>query len=168
MEAARTALGYDRIDLLSESAGTRTAIIYSWRYPESIRRSVMIGVNPPGHFLYYPGTTDEQIDRYAALCAKDDSCRARTDDLSASLRQANAAIPDRWFFLPIKKGNVRIASYFGLMESTAAATPYAGPTIIDMWLSAAEGDASGLWSGSFIADLFFSKLFVWPQSLARS
>jgi pimeloyl-ACP methyl ester carboxylesterase len=86
MEAARTALGYDRIDLLSESAGTRTAIIYSWRYPESIRRSVMIGVNPPGHFLYYPGTTDEQIDRYAALCAKDDSCRARTDDLSASLR----------------------------------------------------------------------------------
>jgi pimeloyl-ACP methyl ester carboxylesterase len=46
MEAARTALGYDRIDLLSESAGTRTAIIYSWRYPDSIHRSVMVGVNP--------------------------------------------------------------------------------------------------------------------------
>src|SRR5687768_5932140 len=60
----------------------------------------MIGVNRPGHFLYYPGTTDEQIDRYAALCVKDDSCRARTDDLSASLRQANAEIPDRWFVLP--------------------------------------------------------------------
>ena len=58
MEAARTALGYSRIDLLSESAGTRTAIIYSWRYPDSIHRSVMVGVNPPGHFLYYPGTTD--------------------------------------------------------------------------------------------------------------
>jgi TAP-like protein len=52
------------------------------------------------------------------------------------------------------------------MESTAAATPYAGPTIIDMWLSAAEGDASGLWSGSFIGDLFFSKLFVWGQYAA--
>ena len=166
MEAARVALGYNRIDLLSESAGTRTAIIYSWRYPDSIRRSVMIGVNPPGHFLYYPRTTDEQIDRYAALCAKDDSCRARTDDLAASLRQANASIPDRWLFLPIKKGNVRVASFFGLMESTAAATPYAGPTIIDMWLSAAEGDASGLWAGSFIGDLLFSKLFVWGQYAA--
>jgi hypothetical protein len=54
------------------------------------------------------------------------------------MRQANAEIPDRWLFLPIKKGNVRIASLFGLMESTAAATPYAGPTIIDAWLSAAE------------------------------
>jgi pimeloyl-ACP methyl ester carboxylesterase len=166
MEAARAALYYNRINLLSESAGTRTAIIYSWRYPDSIHRSFMVGVNPPGHFLYYPGTTDEQIARYAALCAKDDSCRARTDDLSASMRQANAEIPDRWLFLPIKKGNVRVASFFGLMESTAAATPYAGPTIIDMWLSAAEGDASGLWAGSFIGDLFFAKLFVWGQYAA--
>jgi pimeloyl-ACP methyl ester carboxylesterase len=166
MEAARTALGYDRIDLLSESAGTRTAIIYSWRYPDSIHRSVMVGVNPPGHFLFYPGTTDEQIDRYAALCAKDDSCRARTADLSASIRQANAEIPDRWLFLPIKKGNVRIASFFGLMESEAAGAPYAGPTIVNMWLSAAEGDPSGLWSGLFIADVLFPKLFVWGQYAA--
>ena len=166
MEAARAALGYDRIDLLSESAGTRTAIIYSWRYPDSIHRSVMIGVNPPGHFLFYPRTTDEQIDRYAVLCAKDDSCRARTNDLSASMREANAEIPDRWLFLPIKKGNVRIASFFGLMESVPAGAPYAGPTIINMWLSAAEGDPSGLWSGSFIADVLFPKLFVWGQYAA--
>ena len=170
MEAARTALGYDRIDLLSESAGTRTAIIYSWRYPDSIHRSVMVGVNPPGHFLYYPGTTDEQIGRYAALCAKDDGCRARTADLSASIRQANAEIPDRWLFLPIKKGNVRIASFFGLMESVPAGAPFAAPTIANMWLSAGEGDTSGLWFGSFIADVLFSKLFVWGQyaSFARA
>jgi hypothetical protein len=42
---------------LSESAGTRTAISYSWRYPASVHQSVMVGVNPPGHFLFYPGTT---------------------------------------------------------------------------------------------------------------
>jgi pimeloyl-ACP methyl ester carboxylesterase len=166
MEAARMALGYNKINLLSESAGTRTAIIYSWRYPDSIHRSFMVGVNPPGHFLFYPGTTDEQIGRYAALCAKDASCRARTNDLAASIRQANAEIPNRWLFLPIKKGNVRIASFFGLMESVAAGAPYAGPTIINMWLSAAEGDASGLWSGSFIADVLFPKLFVWGQYAA--
>ena len=76
LEAARKALGYDRIDLLSESAGTRTAMIYAWRYPQSIHRSVMIGVNPPGHFLWDAKTTGEQIRRYAALCAQDDSCRA--------------------------------------------------------------------------------------------
>jgi pimeloyl-ACP methyl ester carboxylesterase len=166
MEAARAALGYNRINLLSESAGTRTAIIYSWRYPDSIHRSFMVGVNPPGHFLYYPDTTNEQIARYAALCAQDASCRARTNDLAASMRQTNAEIPDRWLFLPIKKGNVRVASLFGLMESVAAGAPYAGPTIINMWLSAAEGDASGLWAGSFIADVLFPRLFVWGQYAA--
>ena len=71
LEAARRALGYPRIDLISESAGTRTAMIYSWRHPKSIQRSVMIGVNPPGHFVYDPKTTDAQIGSYAALCAKD-------------------------------------------------------------------------------------------------
>jgi pimeloyl-ACP methyl ester carboxylesterase len=77
LEAARKALGYKRIDLLSESAGTRTALIYSWRYPRRIHRSVMIGVNPPGHFLWGAKTTNEQIARYAALCAKDAGCRGR-------------------------------------------------------------------------------------------
>ncbi len=33
LEAARRALGYGRIDLVSESAGTRLAMIYAWRYP---------------------------------------------------------------------------------------------------------------------------------------
>src|SRR5207247_2267995 len=36
LDAARRALGYDQIDLVSESAGTRTALIYTWRYPRSI------------------------------------------------------------------------------------------------------------------------------------
>ena len=71
LELARRALGYHQIDLVSESAGTRTAMIYAWRYPKSIHRSVMIGVNPPGNFLWDAKTTGEQIRRYAALCAQD-------------------------------------------------------------------------------------------------
>ena len=102
LEAARKALGYDRIDLLSESAGTRTALIYAWRHPKRIHRSVMIGVNPPGHFLWDRKTTDEQLGRYAALCAKDEGCRTRTDDLAASMRRTAANMPDRWLFLPIE------------------------------------------------------------------
>ena len=76
LDAARRALGYERVDLLSESAGTRTAMIYAWRYPQRIHRSVMIGVNPPGNFLWDAKTTGEQIERYAALCAMTPSCRS--------------------------------------------------------------------------------------------
>src|SRR6266550_8856503 len=109
LEAARRALGYKRIDLLSESAGTRTAMIYSWRYPKSIHRSVMIAVNPPGNFLWDANATDEQIRKYSALCAENDSCSKRSDNLTASVSQALTDIPNHWLFLPIKKGNVRVA-----------------------------------------------------------
>ena len=69
LEAARRALGYHQIDLVSESAGTRIAMIYAWRYPKSIHRSVMIGVNPPGNFLWNAKTTGEQIEPLCrALC----------------------------------------------------------------------------------------------------
>jgi pimeloyl-ACP methyl ester carboxylesterase len=166
LEAARVAFGYDRIDLLSESAGTRTAMIYSWRYPQSIDRSVMVGVNPPGHFLWDPKTTDELIGRYSDLCAKDDSCRKRTDDLTASMRRTAAQIPDHWWFLPIKAGNVRLASFFGLMESRSEAAPTSGPMTLDSWLSAAGGDASGFWFMSFAADLVFPDSFVWGDMAA--
>ena len=168
LEAARTALGYERIDLLSESAGTRTAMIYSWRYPESINRSAMIAVNPPGHFLWDGKTTDEQIGRYAELCSKDDSCSQRADDLAASLRRTAAAeIPDRWFFLPIKDGNVRVASFYGLMESHSN-EPISAPMTLDAWLSAAEGDASGFWFQSLLADLAFPGSFVWGEYAAAA
>ena len=117
LDAARKALGYERVDLLSESAGTRTAMIYAWRYPQRIHRSVMIGVNPPGNFLWDARTTGEQIERYAALCANDASCRARTPDLAASIHSAYDEIPDRWWFLPIRTGNVRLGAFWGLMHA---------------------------------------------------
>ena len=166
LEAARKALGYDRIDLLSESAGTRTALIYGWRHPQSIHRSVMIGVNPPGHFIWDGKTTDEQIQRYSALCAKDDSCSARTDNLAATIRETAADIPGHWFFLPIKQGNVRVASFFGLMETTSENAPLSGPMTVDSWLAADDGDASGFWFQSLAADMFLPKSVVWGQYAA--
>ena len=65
LEAARNALGYKQIDLVSESAGTRLAMIYAWRYPTSIHRSVMIGANPPGDFLFDTATIDQEFQSYA-------------------------------------------------------------------------------------------------------
>ena len=54
MEAARTGLGYERINLLSASYGTRVAQLYANQHPSRIARSAMIGVNPPGRFIWEP------------------------------------------------------------------------------------------------------------------
>ncbi|HEY1593851.1 MAG TPA: alpha/beta hydrolase, partial [Thermoleophilaceae bacterium] len=161
LEAARRALGYGRIDLLSESAGTRMAMVYTWRYPKSIDRSVMIGVNPPGHFVFNSKTTDSQIAQFSALCAKDAQCRDKTGDLAATMRSEATHIPGHWGFLPIKKGNVRVATFFGLTDSTSAADPIAAPVTLDSWIDAAHGDASGFWLQSTLADLAFPSSFVW-------
>jgi pimeloyl-ACP methyl ester carboxylesterase len=161
LEAARVALGYDRIDLVSESAGTRYAMVYAWRYPKSIHRSVMIGVNPPGNFLWSAKTTDEQIARYAKLCAQDADCSKRTDDLAATMRRTH--VPDRWGFLPIKEGNVRVTTFYGLMETTPDAAPISAPMTLGTWMSAADGDAGGFWLQSVLADLAFPKSFIWGE-----
>jgi pimeloyl-ACP methyl ester carboxylesterase len=167
LEAARKALGYGRIDLLSESMGTRVAMIYSWRYPRSIHRSVMLGVNPPGHFFWDEKTTDEQIGRYSALCAKDPTCRSRTPDLSVSLRLAYENIPKRWWFLPIKEGNVKAGAFFGLMHATTdGAGPLAAPWTIDTLLSAGQGDGSGAWFMSLLAQVAFPSEQLWGDVAA--
>jgi pimeloyl-ACP methyl ester carboxylesterase len=163
-ESVREALGYERIDLLSESAGTRLAMIYTWRYPESVHRSVMIGANPPGNYLWDPKITDEQIARYAMLCAENESCSGRTSDLVATLGRTE--IPDRWFFMPVKEANVKIASFFGLMETTSESAPLTGPMTIDSWLAAKDGDASAFWFQSFASDLLYPSAFVWGEYLA--
>ena len=163
LEAARKALGYKQIDLVSESAGTRTAMIYAWRYPTSIHRSVMIGANPPGDFLFDTETIDLEFQSYARLCAADAGCSRRTNDLIATIKHTAANMPDHFLFLPIKKGNVLAATSFGMQESTDDAAPDSAPMTLDAWLSAAEGDPSGLWFESFLASIAFPQSFVWGE-----
>src|SRR3954454_20859106 len=161
MEAARTALGYKTLDLISESAGTRTAMIYSWRHPSSINRSIMLAVNPPGHYLYNGPMTDQQIRHYSQLCAADASCRSRTGDLSATMRSLSRNLPDRWGPFAIKPGNVKLATFFGLMDATSEAAPLSAPQTIDTWLSAEHGDNSGMWLLSLFGDMAIPTSHVW-------
>ena len=169
LEAARKALGYDRIDLVSESAGTRTAMIYAWRYPKSIHRSVMIGVNPPGHFLWDAKTTDEQIRRYAALCAQDESCRSRTPDLAASIHSALGEHPrTAGCSCPIKEGNVKAAAFFGLMARDHRRRGTACGAVDDRHaaLRRARVTASGAWFLSLMAQVAFPSEQLWGDVAA--
>ncbi|HXJ63652.1 MAG TPA: alpha/beta hydrolase [Actinomycetota bacterium] len=165
-EDARRALGYAKVDLLSESAGTRTAMVFAWRHPASIDRSVMVGVNPPGHYLWDPVTTDAQIERYSELCAQDATCRSRTADLAGTMRAEAAQIPDHWFVFPISPGIVRIGSFFGLMDASQA-SPISAPQTIGAWLAAANGDPSGFWLQSLMGRLIFPTR-VWGEAAATA
>jgi pimeloyl-ACP methyl ester carboxylesterase len=163
MEEARIAFGFERVDLLSQSYGTRLALIYAWLCPESIHRSAMISVNPPGHFIWYPEIIDEQLEYYANLCARDPECSSRTDDLAESMRHVAGDMPDRWLFLPIKQGNVLSATFMMLYHTGTA------KDVFDAWLAAEAGDASGLALLSLSVDFMFARApMVWGESAAKA
>ena len=164
IEAARVALGYRGIDLLSESAGTRLGMTYSWRYPNSVDRSVMIGVNPPGNFIYSGAEIDQGIERYSALCAQQPACRARTDNLAASVQHTAAHMPSSWLSLPIKPGNALVGTFLGLNDETSGGGGVlAGPNTLDSWISAAHGDPSGLWLLSWLSGVVLPQSFTWGE-----
>jgi pimeloyl-ACP methyl ester carboxylesterase len=160
LEAARAALGYERIHLLSESYGTRVAQIYAAMHPASLHRSAMIGVNPPGHFLWLPEVTDAQVEDYATLCRQDAACRARTPDLAAALRRVNQNMPRRWLFLPIDPGKAQVIAFALLYHRTTA------PIVFDAYLSADEGDPSGLALMSLAYDLMMPSMMTWGEFFA--
>lgn len=160
MEAARAALGYDRIHLLSQSYGTRVAQIYAAMHPESIHRSAMIGVNPPGHLYAVPETADAQVEYYANLCRQDAECSARTPDLAATIRNVNQSMPNRWLFVPIDPGKVMSVAFIGLMNRATA------PVVFDVYTAAEQGDPSGLALISLSYDLFVPRFMTWGEYFA--
>ena len=156
-EAARIGLGYERANLLSESYGTRVAQIYAWMHPEIIFRSAMISVNPPGHMVWEPDVLDAQIEFDADLCAQDDECSMRTNDLAETMQSVAHNMPRRWLFLPIDAGKVRFMTHFFLWHRGNAAVAY------DIYLAAEEGDASGLALMSLMYDLMIPSYMIWGE-----
>ncbi|MBN1978049.1 MAG: alpha/beta fold hydrolase [Anaerolineae bacterium] len=160
MESARDALGYERINLLSESYGTRVAQIYATMHPERLLYSAMIGVNPPGHFLWLPETVDSQVEYYAELCRQDAECGARMPDLAATMHHVNQSLPSRWMGIPINPGKVKMIAFVLLYHRSTA------PLIFDTYLAAEQGDLSGLALMSMAYDLIMPNMMTWGEFLA--
>jgi pimeloyl-ACP methyl ester carboxylesterase len=162
VEAARQASGYERINLESASYGTRLAMIYAWRYPNRVHRSAMVAVNPPGRFWWDGAILEEQILRYSALCAEDEYCSSRTDDLAASIQLALDDMPERWLLFPIDRDAVLFATFMGLYSTDGAAA------VFDVWLAAAEGDYSGMALVSAALTFMLPTDFAWGDSASKA
>jgi len=161
-EDTRLAIGYNRINLLSSSYGTRLSMIYGWMYPKSIRRSAMISVNPPGRFEWRPEVMDELIEYYSDLYKKDAEQGGRTENLAETIRKAAHNMPERWLFFPIKKGHVLIGTFMMLYHTDTA------PDIFDAWVAAGEGDWSGIALLSLAVDFMLEGATIWGDQAAKA
>jgi pimeloyl-ACP methyl ester carboxylesterase len=88
LDDVRAALGYDRLDLVGGSYGTRVALAFLRRHPEHARVAVLEGVVPPTKPLplYFPRSAQNAIERIFDECAADAACHAAFPDLRGDLR----------------------------------------------------------------------------------
>jgi pimeloyl-ACP methyl ester carboxylesterase len=162
VEAARQALGYERINLGSGSYGTRLAQIYTWRYPDRVHRNAMVAVNPPGRFWWDGAILEEQVLRYSTLCAEDEYCSSRTNDLTASIQTALDNMPERWLVFRVDRDSVLFASFMGLYTTGGAASTF------DIWLAAADGDYSGMALVTAALMFMLPTDFAWGDSASKA
>ena len=162
LEAARIALGYDRVNILSLSYGTRIAYLYALRHPSRVFRSAMIGVNPPGHMIWEAAAVDSHVQHYADLWARDTVRSARAADLRALMHDVTHHMPRRWFLLSIDPGKVRVMTFVLLYHRNTAAL------VFDAYVSASRGDASGLALMSLAYDRVWPSLFTWGEVAAKA
>ncbi len=166
IEAARQALGCGAIDLLSESYGTRCAYLYGVKYPGNVERSVMIGVNPPGCFVYEPSVVEAQLERYAELWRADPAARQKNPDILQTMRDALLSLPRDWFFLRIDPQKVKVMTFIFLF-SRGGSTPNAAQ-VFDAYVAAGNGDYSGLAAMSLFYDLTIPTFSSWGDSCLKA
>jgi pimeloyl-ACP methyl ester carboxylesterase len=89
LEEVRVALGYDRINLVAFSYGTRTALVYLRRHPGRVRAAFLRGVAPPGAGIPLSLAVDAQaaLDDLLAACEADDRCREEFPDSAGRLER---------------------------------------------------------------------------------
>jgi len=162
MEAARKELGYERINPYSLSYGTRLAYIYGLRYPDSINRSLMVSVNPPGHFVWEPEVVDSQLRYYAELWKKDPVAVSKSPDLVKTMQNVLKTLPQEWEGFRIDPGKVRIITFMQLMHRSSAAQ------VFDAYVAAEKGDYSGLAYLSVAYDKMIPNSSNWGERASKA
>jgi len=162
MEAVRLTLKYKRINLQSESYGTRVAYLYGLMHPESIHRTIMIGAAPPGGFLWDSHMVDQQLNDYALLWSRDSLLSARCPDLTGAMRRALQTMPKRYLFFSLNPGKIKIAAFGMLFHRQTAAL------VFDAFVKADEGDYSGLALLSAAYDYIVPSMFVWGDLASKA
>jgi pimeloyl-ACP methyl ester carboxylesterase len=161
-ESVRKALGYERINLVSGSYGTRIAYFYGLKHPKSIFRSVMISVNPPGHFVWEPKAIDSQLRQYAQLWSKDSIMSSKSPDLYATMRNVLVGMPRHWLFFSINPGKVRVVTFALLFQRKTAAM------VFDAYVAAERGDPSGLALMSLAYDYVVPSMAIWGEMASKA
>lgn len=155
LEAARRALGYERISLLAASYGTRPAWLHARRYPEAVARMLLYGVNPPGHFVWTADEVEAVLERYEARW---NSAGRQPAGLRRLIRGVLDGLPDSWRGLPLDADRIRLAAFHALFRVRRAVA------VFDAFAEAARGDFAGT---AFLTRAWGRRRVAWGELAAK-
>jgi pimeloyl-ACP methyl ester carboxylesterase len=94
LDAVRTALGADRINLAGGSYGTRAAQEYMRRYPNRVRSAALFGLVPPSEAMpqHFARDAQRSLDALITECAADAACKAAFPRLADDVRGVFASL----------------------------------------------------------------------------
>ena len=89
LDEVRAALGYERINLYGGSYGTRAALVYLKRHPQSVRTVTLQGVAPTNQFMPRDFATvhERALQGVIAECAADDACNKAFPNLREEVKR---------------------------------------------------------------------------------
>jgi len=137
-EAAKVALGYDKINLLGMSYGTRVAYLYGLRYPKSINRTFIEAVNPPGRFVWEPENIDAIYRDLGEQWKLNPECVAKSPDILKTINSVLDSLPPKWKKVKLNADKIKMMMFVqGYTVKGYAQT-------FDAFVAAENGDYSGL------------------------
>jgi pimeloyl-ACP methyl ester carboxylesterase len=94
LDLVRERLGYERINPMGGSYGTRAALAYLKQYPDRVRSVVLDGVAPMDMALplYFPRDSQRALDKLMEACAASAACRERYPELADKLTALLTAV----------------------------------------------------------------------------
>lgn len=106
LDAVRRALGYERINLVAGSYGTRAAQVYARRHPDRVRTMVLRGVAPLQYRVPMPFAEASQaaLDSLVASCRRSARCRGVHRDLAATLDRVRRELRRRPRTVEVRAG----------------------------------------------------------------
>ncbi|PLX14687.1 MAG: hypothetical protein C0597_09635 [Marinilabiliales bacterium] len=137
-EDARKALGYNKINLWGFSYGTRVSYLFGLRYPESINRTLIEGVNPPGHFVWEPADIDNLYAYLGEQWKKYPECLAKSPDIVKTIENVLASLTRKYKKITINPDKVKMMLFMMAYTRTGIVQTF------DAFVAAEQGDYSGI------------------------
>lgn len=154
MEAARAALGYEKINITGGSYGGAVVMVYCLRYPQSIQKAIMMEAAFPYDIAFgKPAVFDERLNHINGLWKKNAEAVKRSPDIVQTMRNVLANLPKEYNGMLIDRSRVKLMTSFGITNQRLYAN-----MVFDAYVSAEKGDFSSIAVMCLMYEMFMGQI----------